>query len=440
MNPVFPLHEYIPDGEPHLFEGRLYLYGSHDEEDGKRYCPGSFVTYSCPVDNLNDWRYEGEIYNKKQDPLNADGSHDLYAPDVVQGRDGWYYLYYGLDLVNEISVARSASPKGPFSYYGIVRYPPGTEREKLPYYPYSFDPGLLNDGNHIWLALGFSVDFQIPGLDLKPQNQRGAFITELEDDMLTMKCIPQYVIPGYGQGKGTSFEGHEFLEASSLRKYNGHYYFIYSSQSQHELCCAVSDSVYGPYTFQNVLISNADENGLQNNWANNHGSIVQVHDSFYMFYHRHTYGRQYSRQACAEKIEYDGIRFSPAAVTTGGMEGLLKKGTLPAARACFVCDLPEGVFIPFGEVSMDTARIEGEQIVNIRDSKIVFRYFESVSEVILVTENAGEGSVSLYMGDALQGTQELGGQIRFEASGQCTDITLIFHSRKPLILKEIRIL
>ena len=33
MNPLFPLNEYVPDGEPHMFGNRVYLYGSHDTTD-----------------------------------------------------------------------------------------------------------------------------------------------------------------------------------------------------------------------------------------------------------------------------------------------------------------------------------------------------------------------------------------------------------------------
>ena len=59
-NPFLPLHEYIPDGEPHVFGDRLYLFGSHDKEGGTVYCMLDYVCYSAPVDNLSDWRYEGD--------------------------------------------------------------------------------------------------------------------------------------------------------------------------------------------------------------------------------------------------------------------------------------------------------------------------------------------------------------------------------------------
>lgn len=95
FNPFLPPWEYSPDGEPHVFDGRLYLFGSHDSEGGERYCAeGNYVGWSAPVDDLSDWRYEGVIYEARQDPRVHGDFADLYAPDVVRGNDGRYYLYY----------------------------------------------------------------------------------------------------------------------------------------------------------------------------------------------------------------------------------------------------------------------------------------------------------------------------------------------------------
>lgn len=95
FNPYLPSYEYVPDGEPHVFGDRLYIYGSHDKFNGKRFCENDYVAWSTPVDNLADWRYEGVIYKKTQDIDNANGDKVMYAPDVARGVDGKYYLYYG---------------------------------------------------------------------------------------------------------------------------------------------------------------------------------------------------------------------------------------------------------------------------------------------------------------------------------------------------------
>ena len=88
MNPFLPLWEYTPDGEPHIFGDRIYLFGSHDTEGGDRYCSkGDYVGWSAPLDDLSDWRHEGVMYSAEQDPHTRPGVTDLYAPDVVQVKD-----------------------------------------------------------------------------------------------------------------------------------------------------------------------------------------------------------------------------------------------------------------------------------------------------------------------------------------------------------------
>ena len=73
FNPYLPSYEYVPDGEPHVFGSRVYVYGSHDRFNGKAFCVRNYVCWSAPVDDLTDWKFEGEIYRKDQ---------DRYLPDA----------------------------------------------------------------------------------------------------------------------------------------------------------------------------------------------------------------------------------------------------------------------------------------------------------------------------------------------------------------------
>lgn len=93
-NPFLPIYECVPDGEPHVFGDRVYLYGSHDKEGGETFCMLDYTTYSAPVTDLSDWRCEGTIYRADQDPAYPTDRKFMYAPDVVQGNDGRFYLYY----------------------------------------------------------------------------------------------------------------------------------------------------------------------------------------------------------------------------------------------------------------------------------------------------------------------------------------------------------
>ena len=67
--------------------------------------------------DLGNWRYEGVIYKKTDDPFNKAGKMCLYAPDVTVGPDGRYYLYYVLDKVSVVSVAVCDTPAGKYEFY-----------------------------------------------------------------------------------------------------------------------------------------------------------------------------------------------------------------------------------------------------------------------------------------------------------------------------------
>lgn len=68
VNPYMPSWEYVPDAEPHVVGDRVYVYGSHDIFNGLNFCLGDYVCWSAPVDDLGNWRYEGCIYKREQDP------------------------------------------------------------------------------------------------------------------------------------------------------------------------------------------------------------------------------------------------------------------------------------------------------------------------------------------------------------------------------------
>ena len=111
MNPLFPLNEYIPDGEAHVFGDRVYLYGSHDAENSDRFCVQDYSVWSAPVSDLSSWSCKEKAYLKSQDPRSRDGRlADYYAPDCVRGNDGKYYLYYFAADRTHLHSVRCLSP------------------------------------------------------------------------------------------------------------------------------------------------------------------------------------------------------------------------------------------------------------------------------------------------------------------------------------------
>ena len=411
-NPFLPLYEYIPDGEPHVFDDRVYHYGSHDKEGGDTFCMLDYVCYSAPVDDLTDWRYEGVIYQAKQDPRYPAPQY-MYAPDVVQGNDGRFYLYYCMGgdygqggYQGPVSVAVCDTPAGKYEYLGVVKNPDGSPMLKY----ICFDPAVLNDDGTIRLYYGTQYDYEERNDFLTndfylqdeiemfgrsreeilsyPDSIMGPVMAVLSDDMLTVKEEAKHIIPY--RVKGTSFEAHPFFEGSSMRKVGKKYYFIYSSWQNHELCYATSDQPDRDFVFGGTIVSNGDigyrgrdTQHKLNMTGTTHGSIIEINGQWYVFYHRLTHKSDYSRQACAEKIRIleDGS-IPQAEMTSCGLNDgpLSAEGTYPAVIACNLTNghMPHGSNSVF-QISFPNVTHKGQErfIAEIEDHTLIgYKYFE----------------------------------------------------------------
>ena len=402
FNPYLPSWEYVPDGEPYVFGDRVYVYGSHDYYNGHVFCLGDYVCWSAPVDDPGSWRYEGIIYPKTADPLNRDGKMCLYAPDVTVGPDGRYYLYYVLDHVSVVSVAVCDTPAGRYQFYGYVHYPDGTRLGEQEGDEPQFDPAVLTEGDTTWLYTGFC--------GVGDKSRTGAMVTVLEADMLTVREAPKFIVPGSAYSEGTEYEGHAFFEASSIRKKDSRYYFIYSSQVMHELCYAVSDSLTEGFHYGGVIVSNCDLHidsykpaELPTAYgANNHGSIIRIGEKWYVFYHRHTNGTWYSRQGCAEEIQFHEDGSIPQVeMTSCGLNGgpLQGEGEHPAYIACNLFTGEPSVYVggdKFPKIVQEGR--DGDQepgyIANIMDSATAgFKYFvcTGIKKISITTRGYADG-------------------------------------------------
>ncbi len=352
-NPYMPLWEHVPDGEPRVFtyngETRIYLYGSHDTKKTD-YCGPDYVVWSAPVDDLTNWTCHGVCYTA------SDGG-DLYAPDVVQKGDT-FYMYAAENRGSSIMLVTSKTPWGPFTD------PVKTEL--------GFDPGILvDDDGKVYAFWGFCE----------------CHAAELNDDMATIKkeTIRRHII-----GHSKPFwikedDGHVipedgFFEASSPRKVNGKYVFVYSKRYEYHkpelgvmgscngfLSYKWSDSPLGDYkdggdiSFNGgEIITGPDGDGIMTyQWGNNHGSLMKINDQWYVFYHRQTGCDEYARQAMVEpvdvatgkdgkiyigKIEYEGGEPVKSDVVDMTSQGFYKDGldAFAIISAGYTCHMYDG--------------------------------------------------------------------------------------------------
>ena len=433
FNPYLPLNKCIPDAEPHVFGDRVYIYGSQDREGGTTFCELDYEVWSAPVTDLTDWRCDGVIYKATQDKYyGKDNCTYMYAPDVVQGNDGRYYLYYCTSgeyghggYFGAISVAVCDTPAGKFEFYGCVKHPDGSLLDKY----ITFDPGLMNDNGKIYLYYGAGEFINFNTLKAKPFMKKiystmynktmaeiksdklrifGANCVELEDDMLTVKSDIKRIVPSRGDiKKNNPYYNHGFFEAASMRKFNDTYYFVYSDQNSHTLCYSTSKYPDRDFEYRGVLVSNGDvffegkkaEDAVAT-MGNIHGGIEYLNGEYYIFYHRMTHNTQFSRQACAEKITMDenGL-FSQVQITSCGLNGkaLVGKGEYPSPICCHLTNGKMKMASWKGETITMITHSENEQFITaIENGTIVgFKYFDlsDTKNVSICIRGSGSGKV-----------------------------------------------
>ena len=318
QNPYLPMWEYIPDGEPYVFDDpdnpgkkRVYIYGSHDSMI-TGYCGRELVTWSASVDSLDHWRYDGVIFevtkNAKDEYLHKEKWGDvLYAPDVAEKTepDGTktYYLYPNNQAGGRNGmVAKSKRPDGPFE---VINWNPNKHNETIGVL--GFDPAVfIDDDGKVYGYWGF----------------KDAYAAEL--DPVTMATVKSGAKVHEKYLNSKSEPGiYRFFEASSMRKIKDKYVLIYSRHtgenefglpvSNYTLAYAYSNSPLGPFTYGGTIIDgrgrDIDENGTPIFTAhpngNTHGSICEINGKWWVFYHRQVGLDEYSRQAMVAPITVD---------------------------------------------------------------------------------------------------------------------------------------
>jgi len=291
-NPISPMGVYIADPTARVWEdGKLYIYGSRDESP-KYYCSKNYHVMSTA--DLKNWTLH---------PYSFRNNETLYAPDAWY-KDGQYYLYYDTPDGSEY-VAVSNSPTGPFK--------DGVKIEG----PQQIDPNIFIDDDG--QAYYFWGQFSAKGAKMNP-------------DLKTLDWST------YVDGIVTEAD-HYFHEGSYVIKRGEYYYFIYADISQNKrptsIGYAMAKSPLGPYEYKGVIVNNA---GCDPETWNNHGSIVQFGDQWYVLYHRSTHGSRTMRKACIEPIKFnaDGT-IDEVEMTSQGAAGPLDAfKPIHAAQACWM--------------------------------------------------------------------------------------------------------
>ncbi|TCO10382.1 glycoside hydrolase family 43 protein [Natronoflexus pectinivorans] len=277
---------YIADPHAHVFNGKLYIYPSHDyeagipEDDlGSHFAMKDYHVFS--LENIDD---EITDHGKALDVDDIQwAGRQLWDCDVAE-KDGKYYMYFPLKDKTDIfrlGIAISDKPEGPFK-------PLPTPMDGS----YSIDPAVFkdDDGKHymyfggIWggqlqryrnnkaIECGHQPADNEPALCAK--------VAVMSDDMLNFGEEPKDLVILDENGKPllAGDNDRRFFEASWMHKYKGKYYFSYSTGDTHKICYATGDNPYGPFTYQGVILNPVV------GWTTHH-SIVEYKGKWYLFFH-----------------------------------------------------------------------------------------------------------------------------------------------------------
>ncbi|GFN30169.1 glycoside hydrolase family 43 protein [Paenibacillus xylaniclasticus] len=311
VKPNQPLvtHIYTADPSAHVFEGKIYIYPSHDidhdgpdNDNGDQYKMEDYHVLS--LDDFNSPCVDhGEVLHMKDVPW---VSKQMWAPDCAF-KNNTYYLYFPArdkDGIFRIGVATSSRPEGPFK--AEPNYIEGS---------YSIDPAVfVDEDNRAYMYFGGLWGGQLekwqtgeflgdvtegPAADAPAIGPR---VAELSDDMLSIKGEVKEIsiVDENGNPIVAGDEDRRYFEGPWMHKYNGYYYLSYSTGSTHKLVYAMSKNPEGPFVFKGTILTPVI------GWTTHH-SIVEFQGKWYLFYHDSSLSGGVNHKRC---VKYTEIKYN----------------------------------------------------------------------------------------------------------------------------------
>jgi len=279
-------HIYTADPSAHVFDGKIYIYPSHDvdagvpfNDNGDHFFMEDYHVLS--MDSPDSPAIDHGVALHVKDVPWAD--RQMWAPDATR-KNGTYYFYFPAkrkDGIFQIGVATGSSPTGPFK----------AEPQAIAG-SYSIDPAVFKDDDgSYYLYFGGIWGGQLQKYrdnlysesNEEPSDQEPALgprVARLSGDMKEFDESPREILILDENGKPLLAGDHErrFFEGPWVHKYQGRYYFSYSTGDTHFICYAVGDNPYGPFTYQGRILDPVV------GWTTHH-SICEFQGKWYLFYH-----------------------------------------------------------------------------------------------------------------------------------------------------------
>ena len=285
-------HIYTADPSAHVFDGKIYIYPSHDIDAGDAFDDlGSHFAmedyHVISMDHPTATAVDNGLALHVKDVPWAD--KQLWAPDAAE-KDGIFYLFFpakGYDGIFRIGVATSNSPTGPF-----IPQPAAIKES------FSIDPAVFkdNDGSYYmyfggiwggqlqrWRTGTFKSEEAESPVAFLPEDHEPALcpkVAKLDSDLLEFAETPKdlVIVDENNNPLLNGDKDRRFFEASWMHKHNGKYYFSYSTGDTHFICYAIGDNPYGPFKYAGRILEPVV------GWTSHH-SICSFDNKWYLFYH-----------------------------------------------------------------------------------------------------------------------------------------------------------
>ena len=285
-------HIYTADPSAHVFNGKIYIYPSHDIDAGEAFDDlGSHFAmedyHVISMDSITSEAVDNGVALHVNDVPWAE--RQMWAPDAHE-KDGKYYLFFpAKDYAGifRIGVATSPSPIGPFipqpdPIKGSFSIDPAVFKDDDGSF-YMYFGGLWGGQLQRWREGVFNAaEPESPVAHLPADNEPAlcAKVAKMTDDLLEFahEAKDLMILDENGNPLLNGDNDRRFFEASWMHKYNGRYYFSYSTGDTHFICYAIGDNPYGPFTYAGKILEPVV------GWTSHH-SICEIEGKWYLFYH-----------------------------------------------------------------------------------------------------------------------------------------------------------
>ena len=303
-------HIYTADPSAHLFNGKIYIYPSHDIDAGDAFDDlGSHFAmedyHVISMDSIDSEAIDNGVALHVDDVPWA--KQQMWAPDANE-KDGTFYLFFpakDYDGIFRIGVALSDSPTGPF------KAQPNAIKDS-----FSIDPAVFkdDDGSYYmyfgglwggqlqrWRTGQFKSENPESPTAFIPEDNEPALlpvVAKMRDDLLEFdeKLKPIEIIDENGDLLRSGDNERRFFEAAWMHKHNGIYYFSYSTGDTHYICYATGKNPYGPFTYKGRILNPVV------GWTSHH-SVCKIEGKTYLFYHDSSLSKGVTHLRCIKTAE-----------------------------------------------------------------------------------------------------------------------------------------